>query len=347
LFSPEHGLDATGSGKIGDGRDVRTGLPVFSLYGDALSPSSDSLAGLDALVIDVQDVGTRFFTYGSTMQRALATAAEHDLRFFVLDRPDPIDGVDLEGPVLVPASTSFVNYHSLPIRHGMTMGELATLFNADDHLGVALSVVTMRGWRRASYGDETGLPWVNPSPNLRSVGEAILYPAVGLLEATNVSVGRGTDAPFEHLGAPWIDAKTLAAAIASEALPGVTMEPEIFTPDADKYAGHACNGIHLTVTERSRFVPVRTGLAIARALRRAYAGRWEFAKLDRLLVHPETMRAIDRGAPLDVIVATYQAELAAFAVKREKYLLYRDCVGGVVELATRDVPDAGRDASSP
>jgi uncharacterized protein YbbC (DUF1343 family) len=342
LFTPEHGLDASGSGKIGDGRDVRTGLPVYSLYGDTLSPSADSLAGVDALVFDVQDVGTRFFTYGSTMQRALVTAARHDLGFVVLDRPDPIDGVDLDGPVLVPPSGSFVNYHSLPIRHGMTMGELATLFNADDHLGVALSVVTMRGWRRDSYGDETGLPWVNPSPNLRSVGEAILYPAVGLLEATNVSVGRGTDAPFEHLGAPWIDAKALAAALTGEDLPGVAIEPEIFTPDGDKYAGHACNGVHLTVTERSRFIPVRTGLAIARALRRMDRSVWEFAKLDRLLVHPETMRAIDRGAPLDAIVATYQSELAAFAAKREKYLLYRDCASVGSVPVTRD---GGADAS--
>jgi uncharacterized protein YbbC (DUF1343 family)/CubicO group peptidase (beta-lactamase class C family) len=331
LFSPEHGLDATGSGRIGDARDARTGLPVYSLYGEALSPSDDSLAGIDALVFDVQDVGTRFFTYGSTMQRALVAAAEHDLRFIVLDRPDPIDGVDVDGPVLVPPSGSFVNYHSLPIRHGMTMGELATLLNADDHLGVALSVVTMRGWRRASYGDETGLSWVNPSPNLRSVGEALLYPAVGLLESTNLSVGRGTDAPFEHLGAPWIDAKALAAALAAEDLPGVAIQPEIFTPTDDRYAGHACSGVHLTITERSRFPAVRTGLAIARALRRLYPRTWEFAKLDRLLVHPDTMRAIDRGAPLEAIVATYQGELTAFAAKREKYLLYRDrdCVTGV------------------
>jgi uncharacterized protein YbbC (DUF1343 family) len=222
----------------------------------------------------------------------------------------------------------------------MTLGELATLFNADDHLGVALSVVTMRGWRRKSYADETGLPWVNPSPNLRSVGEAILYPAVGLLESTNLSVGRGTDAPFEHLGAPWIDPKALAAALATEPLPGVAIEPVTFTPTDDRYAGHACSGVHLTVTERSRFAPVRTGLAIARALRRLYPRTWEFAKLDRLLVHPETMRAIDRGLPLDAIVGTYQSELAAFAAKREKYLLYRDCasVAGAGAL-----PDGGVD----
>ena len=171
------------------------------------------------------------------------------------------------------------------------------MLDADDHLGVALSVVTMRGWRREAYGDETGLPWVNPSPNLRSVDEAVLYPALGLLEATNLSVGRGTDAPFERLGAPWIDGVALAAALTAEGLAGVVFAPEDFTPDADRYAGRLCHGVHVTVRDRARFEPVQTGLAIARALRRLYRREWEFAKLDRLLVHPEAMSAIDAGAP--------------------------------------------------
>ncbi len=243
LFTPEHGLDAAHDGSVASGRDPRTGLTVYSLYGDALSPSADSLAAIDTLVFDVQDVGTRFFTYASTMRRAMAAARDHDVRFVVLDRPNPIDGIDVAGPVLVPASSSFVNYHSLPIRHGMTVGELATLLNADDHLGVALSVVTMRGWRRAAYGDETGLPWVNPSPNLRSVDEAVLYPAVGLLEATNLSVGRGTEAPFERVGAPWIVGGALVSALTADGLAGVDFAPEIFTPRSDRYAGQSCGGI--------------------------------------------------------------------------------------------------------
>jgi uncharacterized protein YbbC (DUF1343 family) len=220
-----------------------------------------------------------------------------------------------------------VNYHSLPIRHGLTMGELATLLDADDHIGAALSVVTMRGWRREEYADQTGLPWVNPSPNLRSVDEAILYPAAGLLEATNLSVGRGTETPFEHVGAPWIDGVRLATALAAEDLPGVKMGPDAFTPTANPYAGRACGGVHLLVTDRARFEPVRTGLAIARVLRSLYSGAWEFEKLDRLLVHPETMRAIAADLSLDAIVATYRDELAAFMTKRQKYLLYgsRDC----------------------
>jgi uncharacterized protein YbbC (DUF1343 family) len=322
LFSPEHGLDAAHDGSVADARDERTGLPVHSLYGGAFAPSADALADIDTLVFDVQDVGTRFFTYAATMRQAMVAAREHDVRFVVLDRPDPIDGIDVAGPVLIPPSSSFVNYHSLPIRHGMTIGELATLFDADDHLGVDLSVVTMRGWRREAYGDETGLPWVNPSPNLRSVDEAVLYPALGLLESTNLSVGRGTDAPFERLGAPWIDGVALAAAVSAEGLAGVVFAPEDFTPDADRYAGRLCHGVHVTVRDRARFEPVQAGLAVARALRRLYRREWDFTKLDRLLVHPETLGAIDAGVPLASVVQTYQAELATFLSKREKYLLY-------------------------
>jgi uncharacterized protein YbbC (DUF1343 family) len=322
LFTPEHGLDGAHSGNIADARDERTGLPVYSLYGDAFAPTADNLADIDTLVFDVQDVGVRFFTYAATMRRAMAAAREHGVGFMVLDRPNPIDGIDVAGPVLVPPSSSLVNYHSLPVRHGMTIGELATLLNADDHLGVALSVVTLRGWRREAYGDETGLPWVNPSPNLRSVDEAVLYPALGLLEATNLAVGRGTDAPFERLGAPWIDGSALAAAVMAEGLAGVVVTPEDFTPDADRYAGRLCHGVHVSVRDRTQFEPVQTGLAFARALRRLYRRQWEFAKLDRLLVHPEAMTAIDAGLPLAAIVETYRAELAAFMTKREKYLLY-------------------------
>ncbi|MBV9946352.1 MAG: DUF1343 domain-containing protein [Myxococcales bacterium] len=326
LFAPEHGLRTDRDAKFPDGRDPRTGLPVYSLYGDTFAPSAEALAGLDTLVFDIQDVGTRFFTYASTMRRAMEAARDRDVRFVVLDRPDPIDGVDVAGPVVVPATKSFVNYHSLPIRHGMTLGELATLFDADDHLGLDLSIVPMRGWRRASYWDETGLPWVNPSPNLRSVDEALLYPAIGLLEATNLSVGRGTDAPFERLGAPFVDGATLALALSADALAGVSFQPETFTPSGDRYAGHSCGGVRVRVRDRGVFEPVRTGLAIARELRRLYPREWEWAKLGRLLVHPEALRAIEQGLPLPAIVETYRAELAAFGAKREKYLLYpTDC----------------------
>ena len=322
LFTPEHGLGSDREGRIDSGVDGRTGLPIYSLYGDGFAPSAESLAEIDTLVFDIQDVGTRFFTYASTMERAMKAARDRDLRFVVLDRPNPIDGVDVGGPVRAPASTSFVNYHALAVRHGLTLGELATMLNADEHLGLALSVVPMRGWRRSAYWDETGLRWVNPSPNLRSVQQALLYPAVGLLEATNLSVGRGTDAPFERLGAPWIDGQRLATALAADLLSGVDFAPESFTPAADRYAGRQCGGVHVTVRDRSSFEPVRTGLAIARELRRLYPREWDFAKLDRLLVHPDAMQAIDRGLTPAEIVATFRVELSAFAAKREKYLLY-------------------------
>lgn len=322
LFTPEHGLTGVEEGNVASTRDAHTGLPVYSLYGEALSPTAASLADVDTLVFDVQDVGTRFFTYAATMRRAMVAARDHDVRFVVLDRPNPINGIDVSGPVTVPASASFVNYHSLPIRHGMTVGELAGLLNADDHLGVALSVVTMRGWRRGAYGDETGLPWVNPSPNIRSVDEAILYPAVGLLESSNLSVGRGTDAPFERFGAPWTDGATICSALALEGLRGVVFAPETFTPSGDRYAGKDCHGVHVTVSDWSAFEPVQAGLAIARVLRRLYPRQWELAKLGRLVVSPQTMSAVDSGLPLAAIVETYRAELLEFMAKREKYLLY-------------------------
>ena len=325
LFAPEHGLDADRQGAIADGHDARTGLPVYSLYGDSFAPTPASLDGVDTIVFDIQDAGTRFYTYPSTMRRAMHVARDRGLRFVVLDRPNPIDGVDVAGPLLAAGaagSTSFVNDHPVTVRHGMTLGELATMFNADEHLGLGLTVVPMTGWRRDSYADETGLPWTNPSPNLRSVTEALLYPAIGLLEATNLSVGRGTDAPFERLGAPWIDGAALAVALAADALPGVTFASETFSPTADRYAGLSCGGVHATVTDRSIFQPVRTGLAIARELRRLYRRVWEFDKVDRLLVCPPAMRALDRGLPLDAIVGTYRADLDAFTAKRAKYLLY-------------------------
>ncbi len=324
LLTPEHGLGADRDGRVASGVDVQAGVPIYSLYGDTLTPTDESLQGIDVLVFDVQDVGTRFFTYASTMRRAMEAARDHHLRFLVLDRPNLIDGTDVAGPVLATSELSFVNYHALPVRHGMTVGELAYLFNAEDHLGVALSVVPMRGWRRASYGDETGLPWVNPSPNLHSVDEAVLYPALGLLEATNLSVGRGTDAPFERVGAPWIDAVALTALLASEALPGVAFSPEAFTPTADRYAGQPCHGVHVDVHDRAQFEPVRTGLAIARALRRLYPRDWDFGKLVRLVGDARVIKAIDAGLPLGAVVDTYRPELVAFAARREKYLLYDD-----------------------
>jgi uncharacterized protein YbbC (DUF1343 family) len=321
IFAPEHGLQSDREGAIEGDTDPASGLPIFSLYGESFSPTAESLAGLDTLVFDIQDVGTRFYTYASTMRRAMEAASATHLRFVVLDRPNPIDGVDVSGPMLTANSRSFVNHHPLPVRHGMTMGELAELFNADNHMGTRLQVVKMEGWRRSDFYDATGVPWVSPSPNLRTVDEEILYPAVGLLEATKLSVGRGTDTPFEIIGAPWIDSAVLTAALSAAALSGVTFSPTSFTPKSSVYHGERCAGVKLTITDRLHFEPVRTGVAIAMQLRALYPA-WDFDRLDRLVASPRVMDAIRAGRTLTEIEALWTTELQTFQAKREKYLLY-------------------------
>lgn len=320
LFAPEHGLGAEREGAIAD--SSRDGVPVYGLYGDRFAPTSDILKGADTILFDLQDAGARFYTYAATMKRAMKVAADLGLRFVVLDRPNPIDGVDVEGPVLSPRGASFVNHHALPIRHGMTMGELARLFAADDGIDVRLEVVRLKNWRRQDYFDRTRLTWVSPSPNLRTVAEAVLYPAVALFEASNVSVGRGTDTPFEVLGAPWIDGEALARRLTG-AVEGVTFAPTTFTPRASVHAKKRCRGIRLEVTDRARFAPVRAGLAIARALSELHGAEWESDKLDRLLQHPPALEALRMGKPLPEIEATWADDLAAFRAKRESFLLYR------------------------
>lgn len=322
IFSPEHGLGADREGLQAEGRDGATGLPIVSLYGATFTPPPETLEGLDALVFDVQDVGTRYYTYPSTLRRAMKAAADAHLGFLVLDRPNPIDGVDVAGPVVDAASRSFVHHGPLPVRHGMTIGELALLFDAEDHLGGKLDVVRALGWRRGDYFDATGLTWVNPSPNLRNVTQALLYPAVALLEGTNLSVGRGTDTPFEVAGAPFIDGPSLAAALARRALPGVSFAAASFTPQASPYKGERCGGVRVTVTDRARFEPVRTGVAMASELRALYPQKWHFDDVNRLLASRIALDAIAQGKSLPEIEATWEKELAAFRVKREKYLLY-------------------------
>jgi uncharacterized protein YbbC (DUF1343 family) len=259
------------------------------------------------------------------MRRALRAAADAHLRFVVLDRPNPIDGVDVCGPVVDERTRSFVHHAALPIRHGMTIGELALMFDAEEHLGADLEVVKVQGWRRSDYLDATGLAWTPPSPNLRSVGEALLYPAVGLLEGTNLSVGRGTDTPFEVLGAPFVDAQALVTALSKRALPGVAFAPTSFTPAASPYRGERCAGVRVTVTDRARFEPVRTGIAIAMELRALHARDWHFEDLNRLLANRAALDAIAQNKPIYEIEATWEKDLQAFRAKREKYLLYPAC----------------------
>ncbi len=324
LFAPEHGLDTDKDAPIGGGHDARTGLPVYSLYGDHFTPTDAELTGIDTLVVNLPDVGTRFFTYASTLHRALTAAAKRGLRVVVLDRPDPIDGVHVEGPVLG-RERSFVNHAPLPIRHGLTMGELALFFDAVDHDGVDLEVVPVSHWPAAALWGDLGLAWVPPSPNLHTPLAALLYPGLGLLEGTNVSVGRGTSAPFRVIGAPWMDGKALADALAhavGPGLAGLTVEATSFVPASSKFTGETCHGVAITVTDPRAVTPVLFGVTLAVTLRRLYPSLWNRRGLAPLLASREAEDAIERGAsPLEV-AATWEPALAAFVGQREKYLLY-------------------------
>jgi uncharacterized protein YbbC (DUF1343 family) len=327
VFSPEHGIQAAAEGKIADG--TYHGVPVYSLYGDRSSPNSTTLDGIDTLVFDLQDAGTRFYTYASTMKLAMKVAAEKKLRFVVLDRPNPIGGTEVSGPVLDAVlagkgtgAASFVNHHALPIRHGMTMGELAKLFADDEKLEVNLEVVRMQNWSRREYFDHTGLTWVSPSPNLRSVDEVVLYPAVGLLESTNLSVGRGTDTPFEVVGAPFVDGEALAKNVTARAIPGLAVEAVTFMPKASPHQGKECKGLRLRVTDRARFEPVRAALGIALAMQELHASEWDLDHVDRMLQSRVALDAIRAGKSIDAIAATWTESLAMFVKKRERFLLY-------------------------
>jgi uncharacterized protein YbbC (DUF1343 family) len=323
LFSPEHGfagaLDHDG---IGDSRDEATGLPIYSLYGENRTPTAEQLEGLDVLVFDIQDIGARFYTYTSTMAQAMGAAAKQGIEYVVLDRPNPINGISIAGPVLDAGSESFVGIHTLPVRHGMTTGELATMINDEQQLGAKLHVVQIENWRRGDYWDATGLVWVNPSPNMRSLTQAVLYPGVGMLETTNISVGRGTDTPFEMVGAPWIDAREFAETLNAANLPGVRFVPVRFTPESSKHEGKLCQGVNLIVTDREQLEPVTMGFTIAAALRQLYPNDWDTENLPRLIGNERAVEAIRAGKPAAEIVAGYAAGLDQFRGRREKYLLY-------------------------
>lgn len=322
LFTPEHGQAANKDEAIADGVDERWSVPIYSLYGKQTSPNPKLLRGVDTVVVDLPDAGVRFFTYASTVHAMLRVAAKLELRVLLLDRPNPLDAVTVAGPMLDSSEASFVNHHRLPIRHGMTLGELATMIAADDQLGLDLDVVRMQGYRRSAYFDETGLRWWPPSPNLRTVEQAVLYPAVALVEGTNVSVGRGTEHPFELMGAPWVDAESLLAAVQSHGLAGVSFGAVRFKPNASLHAGKDCSGLSMRVTDRALFEPVRTGIALALSLRRLYPAKWKTARLHEIIGHPAVTRAILELRPLPDIEALYKDELEAFRTKRQKFLLY-------------------------
>jgi uncharacterized protein YbbC (DUF1343 family) len=323
LFSPEHGLEGKlDVARIGDSRDEGSGLPVYSLYGETRRPTPKMLEGIDTLVFDIQDIGARFYTYISTMGQAMRAAAERKIRFVVLDRPNPINGLDVAGPVLDAGRETFVGFHRLPVRHGMTIGELASMFNKELGIGVDLAVVRAEGWHRSDFFDATGLTWINPSPNMRNLNEAILYPGIGLLETTNLSVGRGTNTPFEIFGAPWLDGVRLAAELARLNLPGIRFVPVTFTPDSSKFANEQCGGLNLIITNRATFRPVHTGLEIARQLRLLYPKEWQAEAYDRLLRNQATLDAVLAGKPVEEIESVYGGELQEFLTRRAGFLLY-------------------------
>jgi uncharacterized protein YbbC (DUF1343 family)/CubicO group peptidase (beta-lactamase class C family) len=321
LFSPEHGIRGTLDEQVSDSVDERTGLPVFSLYGETRAPTPEQLAGLDALVFDVQDIGCRFYTYISTMGLAMEAAARAGKKFFVLDRVNPINGRTLEGPVHAGAPT-FVAFHRLPLRHGMTVGELARLFNAERGWNCALTVIPLEGWSRAQWWDQTGQPWTNPSPNMRRLTAAVLYPGVGLLESA-VSVGRGTDTPFEVVGAPYVaDDVAFAAEVNRAGLPGVRAVPVRFTPRASTFKDQPCGGVQLVVTDREALRAVDLGLTLALTFQRLYPGQFAADKMLPLLTDRVTLEAVKAGKPLAEIKRAWAAELAAFEKRRAAFLLY-------------------------
>jgi uncharacterized protein YbbC (DUF1343 family)/CubicO group peptidase (beta-lactamase class C family) len=321
LFSPEHGLRGTQDERVSDGVDARTGLPVYSLYGETRQPRPEQLKDLDALVFDIQDIGCRFYTYISTMGLAMEAAAKAGLRFFVLDRVNPLGGAAVDGPVHQGAS-SFTAFHGLPVQHGLTVGELARLFNAERGTPCALTVVPVRGWRRELWFDQTGLPWTNPSPNMRSLTEAALYPGVGLLETTALSVGRGTGTPFEVVGAPYINDTTLAAELNRAGLAGVRFVPVRFAPTASTFKDQLCAGVQILLTDRDRCEAVSVGIVIAQTLHRLYPQSFNIEKFRNLLTDQRTLDAIRAGKPLAEIRALWTADLAAFKKRRAAVLLY-------------------------
>ncbi|PQO45701.1 exo-beta-N-acetylmuramidase NamZ domain-containing protein [Blastopirellula marina] len=323
LFSPEHGFSgAFDQSEIGDTVDPETGIPVRSLYGKTRKPTPEQLAGVDTLVFDIQDVGCRFYTYISTMGLAMEAAAENNIEFVVLDRPNPIGGELMEGPMLDEEKQSFVAFHQIPVRHGMTIGEIAQMINAERKFGTDLKVIKLENWTRDELLFDTGLPWRNTSPNMRSLTEALLYPGIGLLETTNISVGRGTDTPFELIGAPWINGPELAKAIEAYHPPGVRIVPIEFQPTSSKFEGEMCGGVNFVITDWKTFRPVHLAWATAVALRKTYPDAWETKRLPTLLGNGTVLKQIEDGVAPDTIMQDYASDLNEFSRRRAPFLLY-------------------------
>jgi uncharacterized protein YbbC (DUF1343 family)/CubicO group peptidase (beta-lactamase class C family) len=327
LFSPEHGINGVlDTTNIHSTTDPVTGLPVISLYGPTDSdrrPPLASLRSLDAIIVDLQDAGVRFYTYETVVRYFLEAAAKTNADVVVLDRPDPLGGSFIQGPISDAGRNSYVDAMNIPVRHGMTMGELAAYMNSELGLHAPLTVVRMKGWQRGDWFDSTGQTWINPSPNLRNLQEAALYPALGLIETTNISVGRGTDTPFEQIGAPWIEQRELARYLNKRYLPGVRFVPVAFTPRAPyPYAGQVCHGVGIIITNRNVVDAPELGLEIASALHKLYGGKFQLAKIDTLLANAGVLHALLDGEDPQRIAEDWQPSLRRFELLRKPYLLY-------------------------
>ena len=325
LFAPEHGIRGElDTEKIDDSKDEKTGLPVYSLYKDGLRrPKPEQLKDLDAIVYDIQDIGARFYTYTATLKNVMEEAAKAKIPVYVLDRPNPINGVDVEGPLAQEDKLSFIAAHTIPVRYSLTIGELGMLMNAERKIGADLRVIKMEGWQRSMWFDETGQTWINPSPNMRSLTEATLYPGIGLLETTNLSVGRGTDTPFEVVGAPWLDGQKLAKYLNERNLKGVRFVPVIFKPSASVFKDERLGGVNIIITDRREFRSVRAGIEIAAALRKLYPTEWQVDRYGRLLVNEEVLTRVKNGEGPDMIERSWSSGLREFSNRRAPYLLYK------------------------
>ncbi len=323
LFSPEHGISGTADEKFASSKDPATGLPTYSLYGESLRPTDEMLAGIDTLVFDIQDAGVRFYTYTATMAYCMEEAAKHNIAFYVLDRPNLLGGDVIEGPMLDSDKTSIVGYFPLPIRYGLTIGELAQFFNSENHINCDLHVITMKNWHRNYFFESTGIRWVPPSPNLRTVKGSIVYPGIEILQSAGVSVGRGTETPFEELGAPWMDGIAVAGELNERHLPGLRFVDQPFIPVSGLYAGQRCGGVGIRITDRAAVRSVRAGLEIAAILQKLYPAKFNAAKLITLVGNAETLRQIQAGVAPEQIVGSWSSDLANFDAARRKYFLYK------------------------
>jgi uncharacterized protein YbbC (DUF1343 family) len=323
LFSPEHGLAGRKDEKVSSTKDPATGLPVYSLYGETRRPTEEMLKGIDALVFDVQDAGVRFYTYTATMGYCMEEAAKHNIAFFVLDRPNPLGGEIVEGPMLDPDKTSFLAYYPLPVRYGLTIGELAQFVNAENHIGADLHVIPMKNWHRNYFFESTGIKWIPPSPNLRTTKGSIVYPGIEILQSAGISVGRGTQTPFEQFGAPWLNGDEVAEALNERHLPGLHFAPKPFIPIGDLYSGQRCGGVGIRITDRFSVRSMRLGLEIAAILQKLYPKEFATEKLLTLVGNADTVQQLQSGTTPEKIVASWSPALSAFDQTRRKYFLYK------------------------